>query len=303
LVQLSQPISCAGKHKIKVPLSEMPHDCHTQGIGWHAGTDGFVVTCMEEGGGDGARLAVFPSAANDGGQWLSTDSAKIFVSAAVRHPSATQLGLSVFPIAMAKSSADGPSVIHFYKIGPGPTVSGPLATLNHAASHVGAVAYANLEGQTQMIGCGWDCATISFWTASGTDRHEGFTLVKQAKTSELVSPGGVDSNVGAYNSINLVRRCEDDQPLLFASHEDWLDVWELSDLGTSSVKMKKIVKRQITEPVMLWGDRKLFYEGMALEIRSGEVRIWAAPHDFGTEECPAGTRCTQYIYRCGFGSS
>lgn len=301
LLKLASPISCTGMQKVKVPVSQMPDDCHTQGIGWHTATSGFVVSCMDESGG-GARVLAFPSAANDAGQWLTTGTKSLFVSNEIHHPSAIQIGANIFPIAMAKTSSAGPSEIQFFAMAPGPSITGPIGMLSHAASHIGALAYANLGGKTHMVGCGWDCATMAFWSASGGDRHGGFTLVKQATTADLVTAGGVDSNVGLYNSIHLVLRCEDNQPLLFASHEDWLDVWEITDLGTSSVMMKKVVKRQITEPAVLWGDKKLFYEGMSLEIAGGQIWVWAAPHDFGTKECPAGTRCMQYVYRCTFGS-
>ena len=70
---------------------------------------------------------------------------------------------------------------------------------------------------------------------------------------------GIDENVGSYNSLFLSRRCEDQQPLLFASHSDWLDVWEVNGLGTASLRISKVVKRQVKEKVVLWKGRPDFF--------------------------------------------
>ena len=98
-----------------------------------------------------------------------------------------------------------------------------------------------------------------------------------------------------------MERCEDRNPLLIASHDDWIDVWLVTDLFGPKIRIQKIVSRQIREDVVLHQDRPIFYEGMTLELTDGEVFVLAAPHDFGTDLCPAGTRCAQYVYRCRFG--
>lgn len=309
LDSLSQPFSCQTRAKVKASTQQLPHDCHSQGIAWHPGTQSFVVTCMDQGSGTSGRILAYPAAANDAGQWLASSAAKLHVASDTSHPSAIQIDQHVFPVAMAKSASAGPSFIRFYRITAGaqpgsPELNGPLGQgLTHDKSHVGALAYATLGGTTHMIGCGWDCATISFWSAAGVEQTSGLTLVQHASTQSLVSAGGVDSKVGKYNSLYLTRRCGDEAPLLFASHEDWLDVWELSKLGTGAVTMRKVIKRKISEGVVKWKDRPIFYEGMTMEITPSQgLRFWAAPHDYGTSSCPSGTRCMQYVYRCRFGS-
>jgi hypothetical protein len=300
--RLASPLSCVPKHIVRASTSQLPFDCHTQGIGWHAASSTFVVTCMQESDGDGARALSFPASANDGGEWAAVDAVALLVAGGAKHPSAIQIGAELFPVAMAMPSDSGPSSISFYRVAADRQLVGPVgSTIQHPDSHLGALAYATIRGTTQLLGCGWSCSTLTSWAAPGAEAASGFSRVLHASTQSLVDPG-VDTNVGSYNSIYLTSRCGDGTPLLFASHDDWLDVWALSNLGKPSLRLRKIAKRQITEDVVLWNDRKLLYEGMTLELGVEGLRLWAAPHDFGTDSCPSGTRCAQYVYTCTFGS-
>ena len=295
--RLAQPLTCETKKIVGAAVAELPYDCHTQGIG-RAASGEFVVSCMEESGGSSARVLSFPADANAGGSWSALASVGLGAAGA-NHPSGIQIEGQLFPVAIAPPSDKGPTTISFFRVGAGGALVGPLATLAHPEGHLGALAYATIDGETHLLGCGYDCATLTAWRAPGAGATQSFSRVLRVATSSLVDPG-VDENVGSYNSLFLAVRCGDRTPLLFASHDDWLDVWALTDLGKPSLRMRKLAKRQISESVVRWKDRPLLYEGMTLELGAQGLRLWAAPHDFGTESFPSGTRCMQYVYRCSF---
>ncbi len=298
---LPQTMECEDKHIVKATIARLPHDCHTQGIGFHPTSKRFVVTCQDQGAGFSGRVLSFPTEANSGGEWLATDGVSLLENAQTPHPSAIQITADgTLLVAMAKGSASGPSAFYPLRITAEGKVEKVGTKFSHSQSHVGAVGYANIDGNTHAIGCGWDCATLSLYSASGEDQTTALKLISHGSTKSHVT-SGVDENVGAYNSLYLTERCEDGKPLLFASHGDWLDVWALSNLGSTSFSMSKIAKRQVKENVVKWKGRPIFYEGMTLEVDAGKVFVWAAPHDFGTDSCPTGTRCMQYAYRCAFG--
>jgi hypothetical protein len=298
LLAIAKPFVCEEFQIVQAPIEWLPYECHTQGIGFDPDSQRFVITCQDQDGGSSGRVLAFPVVANAGGQWSAESALSLFDDAAAPHPSAIQLDGGRFLVAMARGQAAGPSYFHALSLAPDGKLVEEGAPFSHAQSHVGAVAFAVLDGATHAIGCGWDCATLSLYAAPSNGA--ALSLVAHGNTDSFVTPG-VDENVGAYNSLYLTRRCEDDHPLLFASHDDWLDVWELSGLGTSQFSMSKLVKRQIDEEVVAWQGRPIFYEGMTLELQPSELFVWAAPHDFGTESCPSGTRCMQYVYRCQFG--
>lgn len=298
---VTRPFSCEAKAKIKAKSTTLPFNCHSQGIGLEPSTQRFVMSCMDVGG-PGGRLLSFPARANDGGEWLAEDTVEVNVGGGLLHPSAFQINeAGIFPIAMAPSANRGPSEIRLFRA-IGDKISGPLATFRHDAAHVGAMAYATLSkdgaARSFLVGCGWDCATFTVWT--GAPDGTAFTLASHGPTSSLVAPG-IDENVGKYNALYLADLCEDRRPVLVASHDDWIDVWAVDDLASAKPRLQKIVKRKITEDVVRHAGRPIFFEGMTLELDGPKVAIWAAPHDFGTDECPSGTRCAQYVYRCRFG--
>ncbi len=296
---LTEPFSCEAMPQVAAPVSMLPFDCHTQGIGRDPTTGRVIVTCQDEGGGSSGRVLSFPADGDDA--WQATHALELYVDDDTPHPSAIQLDADGnFVVAMARREAAGPSVFESLNVAADGGLSVVAASWSHEAGHVGATAQANLDGATMIVGCGWDCATVSVHTAPEPNATAGFTLVLDGPTEDFVAPG-VDENVGQYNALYLGQRCEDAQPLLVATHGDWLDVWALDDLGSESMSMSKIANRQIDEDVVQWMGRPIFYEGMTLEIADEAVWVWAAPHDFGTNACPDGTRCMQYVYRCRFG--
>lgn len=289
---MAEPFSCAVLPIIKAPVEQLPFECHTQGIGLSPSQEHFVVTCQDEGDGDRGRVLSFSVEPDADGEHLALDAVDLLFAADANHPSAIQIDADGrFLVAMAGGNGE-PSQLHALAIDDAGQLTELGSPVAHPAGHVGAVAQAD----ALAIGCGWDCATLDVF-ALADDGTPG--LAGHHSTADLVQPG-VDENVGAYNSLALVPRCEDDQPLLLASHGDWLDVWSLDD-PTASPAITKLAKRQISEDVVQWGNRPIFYEGMTVEITDDELAIWAAPHDFGTDACPDGTRCMQFVYRCTFG--
>lgn len=290
---MAEPFSCAVFPVVKAPVEVLPFECHTQGIGLSPSQEHFVVTCQDEGGGDRGRVLSFAVEPDADGEHLALDAVDLLFAADANHPSAIQIDADGrFLVAMAGGNGE-PSQLHALAIDGAGQLTEMGSPVAHPAGHVGAVAQAD----TLAIGCGWDCATLDVF-ALADDGAPG--LAGHHTTADLVLPG-VDENVGAYNSLALVPRCEDDQGLLLASHDDWLDVWSLDD-PTASPAITKLAKRQISEDVVQWGNRPIFYEGMTAEITDDDLAIWAAPHDFGTDACPDGTRCMQFVYRCTFGS-
>lgn len=289
---MAEPFSCAVFPVVKAPVEVLPFECHTQGIGLSPSQQHFVVTCQDEGDGDRGRVLSFSVEPDADGEHLALDAVDLLFAADANHPSAIQIGADGrFLVAMAGGDGE-PSQLHALAIDDDGLLTELGSPVAHPAGHVGAVAQAD----ALAIGCGWDCATLDVF-ALADDGTPG--LAGHHTTADLVQRG-VDENVGAYNALALVARCEDDQPLLLASHGDWLDVWSLDD-PTASPTITKLAKRQISEDVVQWGNRPIFYEGMTVEITDDDVAIWAAPHDFGTDACPDGTRCMQFVYRCSFG--
>ena len=290
---MAEPFSCDALPIIKAPVDALPYECHTQGIGLSPDFEHFVVTCQDEGDGDRGRVVSFAVAPDPDGEHLAIDALDLLFAADANHPSAIQIDADGrFLVAMAGGQGDASELFGLALSADG-MLTEAIAAVAHPAGHVGAVG----QRGSLAIGCGWDCATFDVLTLAD-DGTPG--LVGHHDTADLVQPG-VDENVGAYNSLALVERCEDGQTLLLASHGDWLDVWTLDDpAGIPTIA--KIAKRQIEEDVVQWGDRPIFYEGMTVELRPDAVFVWAAPHDFGTEACPDQTRCMQYVYRCRFGA-
>jgi hypothetical protein len=240
IAALQQPFSCDAKAIVKAPSAWLPHECHSQGIGYVQSSGQFVTTCQDQNAGSSGRVLAFPGRANDGAEWTATSALELFDDVQTTHPSAIQIGSDgTFLVAMAKSSANGPSVVHPLRV----NAQGKLEVLgnsfNHAQSHIGAMAYAPLAGSTYAVGCGWDCATLSVYAAKGSNNLTALTLASHGSTKTYVQTG-VDENVGAYNAIYLTERCEDGKPLLFASHDEWLDVWVVDKLGSNTPALTKI---------------------------------------------------------------
>ncbi|HEX4926191.1 MAG TPA: hypothetical protein VFV50_19005 [Bdellovibrionales bacterium] len=282
--QLGGALQCRNLGKLSVSLKEMPNNCHSQGL---AVDSSVTVSCMDRSDSSAAYMVVFPRPGDTGKAF------KYKVGNSYRHPSAFQFLGDKTAVAFAPNSPNGQSQIRFFDLKNQELVPAEDATIM-APTHIGALAFGRVGELETLIGCAWDCNDWAVWTRKAGSR--AFTATSVRKPKEHTDHRGLDSGVGAYNSLFLTTRCEDKQPLLFASHGTWLDVWELSGVGTADLRLKKIMKRNFKS--VFHPGINLFHEGMTLFWNGGQLEIMAAPHDFKTEGCGPGLRCTPGLYSC-----
>ena len=258
---------------------------HSQGIGWDEITGNFVYTaCRANSSGScvgESHLVLFNSSlffAIDG--VISQKYNGSFRQKS--HPSAIQITNGKFPVAIARGKYET-SYFEFYQVN-----QNSLSLLNNGNGfsyykHIGAVAYANINGNTYIVGGGWDSDFLVVWRANGINQTSGFTYQKTIyPNSWTIQKCGVDQNWGAYNSLWL-GKMKNGRIVLMASHgkaglpssSGWVDLWEINSLDKFvPTKMTKIHKSKTTNG----SKRSHFYEGTTFGPSN---RVYSAPHDFG----------------------
>ena len=278
----------------------LAHRCHSQGIGYWNSSFPTILTCQESKTSH-AQILTFdspPHASPDTAMAIQTLTTS--VPPAGNHPSALQLHPYAFPIAIAQSHNVGPTRIEFYGFDSQTTKIHKIPTLVVSVPrHIGALGYAQFtESTIHMVGCGWNCATLTFWKAKvkGTIPDQ-FDMYMSARTVDLLDPKGLDTHVGGYNSLFLTSHCGTNEIMLMATHTVWLDIYKISNIGTQDVRLTKIRKRRVP-----WNLdhllKPIFLEGVTM---LDEWHLLANPHDFGRENCPyPHVRCVKTVYQCRF---
>ncbi len=284
-----------GPAKRYASRSQLPCNCHIQGIGWNPETRHTVITCQDLCSPKrGAYLLLYPNTSSRAAHVV-----RARANTKYNHPSSIQVFQGIFPVAMADGKTDH-SFIEFYAIQNNRLryLSGRNIIVRNR--HIGALAYTVIGNNTYMVGAGWDAKDLTFWQAPGRRATSGFRQTAYAANATSLILRGIDNNWGAYNSLWL-GRLSNGKIVLIATHgglgspRSWLDIWEVFNLGRSNVRLQKIAKKWMGRK----GTKNVFFEGVTLRVtgsRLQDIHILAAPHDYGTTGCPANTRCTRGVY-------
>ncbi|MFK8101338.1 MAG: T9SS type A sorting domain-containing protein [Saprospiraceae bacterium] len=263
------------------PLLPATNRIHSQGLGWDNLTGNFVYT--------GCRAST-TGCIGESYLVLYKPDLHIAVDAVVSakyngngrgksHPSAIQIMNGKFPVAIARDKYET-SYIEFYKVNSNSLQYLPGNDISYHR-HLGAVAYANINGNTYIVAGGWDSDFLVVWKASGINRTNGFLYQKTIyPTSSVIQDCGVDDNWGKYNSLWL-GKMKNGRIVLMASHGNlgftggWVDLWDVNSLDKyTATKMTKFHKSKTTNGI----GRSHFYEGTTFGPNN---RVYSAPHDFG----------------------
>lgn len=276
-------------------IAQLPNHCHIQGIGRWNTSSPLLATCQDKTASK-ARILNFKS----------TSSAAQVINTSIRpdgnHPSAIQIYSNFVAIAIAQSTNTGPTEVQFYSIFDEKIHQLTNSNFTFQTGHLGALAFSSINPEEfHLIGCGWNCETITFWKGMYRNNSFSFQKYQSTATKSLIDASGIDSKVGSYNSLYLTTHCKSKRPILICSHTTWIDIFEIQHLGTPSVRLKKILKRQVPYSASL-GLKPIFLEGMTLVPAPTCPWILAAPHDFDIHHCPNASSCTRRIYQCQFRS-
>jgi len=271
--------------------------CHTQGVAVDPSTGSVVITCEDltvlwaKG-----RIGLWPTLADN------ARAVKVKADTGNRgyefHPSSTQLLEGVVPVFFAAPLPAMASTLRFYRV-EGARLRGPVGqTVVHEEGHMGAVAFAKVGGSYVLVACGWDCGDLGVWT-SAEGPTQGFARSFYPHDTGSIASGGVDQHVGGYNSLYLTAHCGTGQPLLFGTHGSTLDVWEVSGILTSEVRMTKIHSRTLQD------QPDIFKEGFTMLPNSdgSDAEVYAVPHDFTSWGCPNNRKCTESLHVCHFAAA
>jgi len=73
----------------------------------------------------------------------------------------------------------------------------------------------------------------------------------------------------------------------------------MTEFGTAATRFRKIAKHRWGRNPAAHGGRGIFYEGMSIErLDPLTMRVWAAPHDYGRDNCGSNRVCMRAIYSC-----
>lgn len=205
------------------------------------------------------------------------------------HPSSTQMIGNIFPVAIATEPGQtGPSIIRFYSID-----NDTISVVNGSQSinvndHIGTLAYANINGNTYLIGGNWNSEKLYIWQSFGQSMTSNYSLISNINVpinplNRLTPEASIDENWSAYNSFWLGKMAEDGRVILFATHgqiaRSWADVWEINNIQDyNNIRFNKIHK--------LWKDRSTtnrpyFLEGTYPKYKvDNPPLILAFPDDF-----------------------
>src|SRR5262249_31016814 len=184
------------------------------------------------------------------------------------HPSATQIVEGVFPVAFTVRRAHhGPAAVRFYAL----SATGGLAPAPQwpafvVPDHLGALGWGQVAGGTYLVGCTWNCDQLWLWRAgaAGAGSH-GTTQRFQA----LIGADGVDQVHRNYNALFITHTCTEGTPLLFATAEHWVDLWELVDLASPPhLRLRKRVSVAVAGP-----PGNLLHEGVSVVRVAGRLTL------------------------------
>lgn len=275
--------------------TDLPCDCHMQGIGWSAETDHVVLTCQDKCSSDrGGYMLLYNRNSH-----TAIDVTKSRAARRYNHPSSIQIFNKTFPVAMADGKTDN-SYIEFYRIVGDRMIYQSGRNIVVLKRHIGALAYATIGNYTYMIGAGWDAKDLTIWRSGYKNATSGFVQTAYFPSAKSAVINGVDKNWSKYNSLWL-GQLANGKIVLMATHggigstKSWLDIWEIYNINTGQPRFKKIAKKW-----MGWhGGKNYFFEGTTIKMTGpnlSDLRVLAAPHDYGTGGCSANTRCTKGIY-------
>ncbi len=285
------------KNGIAVSIKDLPCDCHVQGIGWAAESKQIVITCQDRCEQEsGAYLFLYEEE-----QLLPLDVQKSTVGVLSNHPSAIQIQNGVFPVAFA-STRNQDSFIEFYTIANKRLSPNPAASIHVPKRHIGALAYANIKGNTYLIGVGWDAEDLTIWQATGENKTTDFQELSYRTEVLSIIPDKDKPAWGAYNSLWLGSLIDGRVVLLGTHGKTWergssLDVWEIHGLASQEPRLELLNSNTMTKKTKK--GIHYFYEGVTLKTKGSSldtVSLLAAPHDFTTLNCPTGYRCSDAIY-------
>ncbi|NET35811.1 MAG: hypothetical protein F6K19_27925 [Cyanothece sp. SIO1E1] len=285
----------SGPSKKFTSVASLPCDCHMQGIGWSAESNQMVLTCQDKCSNDrGGYMMLY-----NGSNGRAVHTVKSRAAARYNHPSSIQIYNKTFPVAMADGKSDN-SYIEFYKISGSQMIYQQGKDIVVPRRHIGALAYATIGNYTYMIGAGWDAKNLTIWRSNTKNATSGFYQTAYFPSAKSAVMKGIDENWSAYNSLWL-GQLANGKTVLIATHgglgspRSWLDIWEIYHLHGSQPRFKKISKKWMGRK----GMKNYFFEGTTIKMTGpslSDLRVLAAPHDYGTGGCSANTRCTKGVY-------
>ena len=271
------------------PLLSSASLLHSQGLGWDEITGNFVYTGCRSGNN---WLGIPQGCIGESYMVLFKPDLHIAVDAVIStkyngnarqksHPSSIQITNGKFPCAIAREKNET-SYIEFYQVNQNTLQYLPGNDLTYS-KHLGAVAYANINGNTYIVAGGWDSDFLVVWKAPGINQISGFIYQKTIYPNSItINDCGVDNNWGKYNSLWL-GKMKNGRIVLMASHgnpgiyssKGWVDLWEINNLDKYyATKMTKFHKSQTTNG----SSKSHFFEGTTF---GPNQRVYSAPHDFG----------------------
>ncbi len=285
----------SGPSKKYTSTSSLPCDCHMQGLGWSAESNQIVLTCQDKCSKDrGGYMMLY-----NGSNGRAVHTVKSRAAARYNHPSSIQIYNKTFPVAMADGKSDN-SYIEFYKIIGNQMIYQNGKNILVPKRHIGALAYATIGNYTYMIGAGWDAKNLTIWRSNTKHATSGFNQTAYFPSAKSAVIKGIDENWSAYNSLWL-GQLANGKVVLIATHggigstRSWLDIWEVYNLHTSRPRFKKVSKKWMGRK----GVKNYFFEGTTIKMTGpslSDLRVLAAPHDYGTSGCSTNTRCTKGVY-------
>lgn len=317
---MSSSAECSWTEKVGGSTSSISGDgCHTQGIALGAG---IVATSCDDGSANRGALQIYES-----GDLQDYDLGGPLEPLVVTDPewagswSHTAIGQGLYPESrsvngmfpvVSSDSRSAAAVVTLVNKAGARICQFTHDDGNRYDRHLGAVALTEVDDIIWMTGCSWGCDYLSVYSLDPALPDCGPSLeveLHMAKTSgnpweptpwdpPRFDSGAGDRNWGGYNSVALfIGRFG--VPYLVGGHDGWLDTWRIYDLGLPSMRLGKLAKKNWGNNPSDWGGRDLFYEGMTLSrVDETTVDVWAAPHDYGTDDCGPGRECTHAIYSC-----
>ena len=276
-------------NKLLHPLLQSVSKIHSQGLGWDDITGNYVYTgCksspsffnIKQKGCTGESYIILFDPNLNHALDVKVSSKYDGLKGGVSHPSDIQITNGVFPVAIEKEGEIG-CFIEFYEVGPNSLKYLSSSDMHTATDHLGAIAYANINGNTYMIGAVTGGKKLHIWKSNGINKHTGFSYVKTIHPFNITGCG-VDDNWSTKYQSHWLGKMENGKIVLAASHGDngfkggkgWIDLWEINSLEAGvPVTITKIHKKRTKR----FPKKSHFYEGMTFGPNN---HIITAPNDF-----------------------
>ena len=287
--------NCLGNKSVS--FQDLPCNCHVQGLGWAAESKQVVLTCQDKcDQKNGAYLLLYDENKNE-----PNDVKRANIAPAFNHPSSIQITQEIFPVAFAAERYKD-SFIDFYAIKDKQLKLVPESRIHIKNRHIGALAYATIDNNSYLLGVGWDAEDLMIWKADSKNATTGYRLHLYAEDAKSIIKRPNKKKWGPYNSLWL-GQLSDDQVVLMGTHghsserKSYLDIWQIIKIDGATPILKLLYSKRFKKTTL--SGENFFYEGVTIKTNGNELKeisIIAAPHDFTTNNCPEGFRCSENIY-------